>query len=145
MKTTYERFEEKYIPEPNSGCWLWFGACSSKGYGSFRLGEMKVAHRVMWEWTNGPIPDGLQLDHKCRVRNCVNPAHLEIVTCRENVLRGEGAGRLARRTHCDNGHPLSGGNLYIRNDSGRRWPSRRCRTCTLAEKSRNLQKRKEKR
>ena len=70
-------------------CWLWTGGISHKGYGLFRLrGTHVAAHRYSYEKTVGEIPKGLQLDHLCRVRHCVNPSHLEAVTARENVIRG---------------------------------------------------------
>lgn len=76
-----------------SGCWLWLGAINSDGYGRMRdprtsYGRMMQAHRFFYEQVRSPIPEGLQLDHLCRVRRCVNPEHLEPVTSRENVRRG---------------------------------------------------------
>src|SRR6266478_6123799 len=110
----------KYIePEPNSGCWLWVGIVSKgpgrgKGYGRFWLGGRRggprrnvMAHRFMYEQLVGAIPRGLQLDHLCRVPGCVNPAHLEPVTARENLMRGNTrAAANARKTICLRGHPL---------------------------------------
>lgn len=109
-----ERFLAKVEPEPNSGCWLWSGAVTSNGYGRFGISRRVVrwAHRVAYEHWNGPIPENLQIDHLCRVRSCVNPQHLEAVTCRTNLLRGMGfVGRQARQTHCLRGHLLEGDNL----------------------------------
>lgn len=74
-----------------SRCWIWQGTVTSSGYGQIwdvQARRVRVAHRFMWEEANGPVPEGLELDHLCRVRNCVNPAHLEPVTRRENVHRG---------------------------------------------------------
>ena len=92
------------------GCWLWLGATNRDGYGPTKPkgDKLRVAHRVIYEMLVGPIPDGLQLDHLCRVRPCVNPEHLEPVTCRENLLRteGDGPGTKARQTHCKHGHPF---------------------------------------
>lgn len=69
-------------------CIVWMGALNAKGYGCFGLdGDTKLAHRVAYEFENGPIPDGLTIDHLCRVKRCVNPAHLEAVTGRENTRR----------------------------------------------------------
>jgi hypothetical protein len=76
-----------------SPCWLWQGTVASTGYGQIRhsvagYGRTLMAHRFFWEQRNGPVPEGLDLDHLCRVRACCNPDHLEPVTRRENVLRG---------------------------------------------------------
>lgn len=72
-----ERFEMQYIPEPNSGCWLWIGACNHDGYGQLkRVGGSNMAHRFSWEFHNGPIPDGMNVLHKCDTPPCVNPRHL---------------------------------------------------------------------
>ena len=81
------RFDAKWVPEPNSGCWLWFGASSSWGYGNVRLrGRYLRAHRVSWERANGPVPVGLVVMHKCDVRCCVNPDHLRLGTKRDNSV-----------------------------------------------------------
>ncbi len=85
---------------------LWIGGLSSDGYGSFYLKGKKIsAHRMAWELANGPIPDGLELDHLCSVRACLRLSDLELVTHHENVLRGQGwAAKHARSTHCPRGH-----------------------------------------
>lgn len=116
-----------------AGCWLWLGSFVNNGYGRFKHGgKTYMAHRVSFELAGGTIPAGLELDHLCRNRGCVNPAHLEVVTSRTNVLRGETVVRTnAEKTHCLKGHPLSGDNLFIRSD-GRR----RCRTCERASQQR---------
>ena len=124
MSTPNQRFDEKWIPEPNTGCWLWTAAIA-RGYGVFWFeGRQGPAHRYAYERWAGPIPDGLQLDHLCRVRNCVNPNHLEPVTCRENLLRGETFNATnAARTHCPQGHEYDEKNTYV-------WRSQRhCRPC----------------
>lgn len=85
-----ERFELYY--EKSDGCWLWTGVLSYDGYGRFRADNRSTgAHRFAYEYYVGPIPDGLQIDHLCRVHNCVNPAHLEPVTPAENQRRGREA------------------------------------------------------
>lgn len=98
--------------EQTSTCWLWKACLDASGYGSFRAnGRGNRAHRFAYEALVGPIPAGLVTDHLCRVRNCVNPAHLEPVTNAENVLRGEAdAARNARKTQCDFGHPFDESN-----------------------------------
>lgn len=95
------------------GCWDWTGALDRGGYGrTWSWTKVVAAHRLSYELRVGPIPVGLDLDHLCRNRRCVNPDHLEPVTRRENVLRGEGpSGQAARRTHCPTGHALEGDNL----------------------------------
>lgn len=79
--TLIERFYNKFIPEPNSGCWLWIGCIISTGYGNIALGKRQdghvLAHRLSYELHKGPIPNGLVIDHLCRTHSCVNPAHLE--------------------------------------------------------------------
>lgn len=98
-------------------------------------GERKVVHRIAYELLVGPIPDGLQLDHLCRVRNCVNPDHLEPVTGQENMRRGY----FGTKTHCPNGHAYDEANTYI--FSNTRGRHRQCRTCTN-QRTRDLYYRK---
>lgn len=107
-------------------CWLWTGALNSTGYGYIARtsNRMVPAHRIAYELLVGPIPDGLTLDHLCRVRNCVNPSHLEPVTMRENTLRGSAPPAInARRTHCVNGHEFTPENTYVGTTG------RECRAC----------------
>ena len=123
------RFVRKldYHPGPMpTACWKWRGSKLS-GYASFSLGgRLRPAHRIAFVMKCGEIPAGLQLDHLCRVPACVNPDHLEPVTARENILRGEGmAARWARRDTCNAGHPLTTKNL-LRLDPKQ---GRRCLAC----------------
>jgi hypothetical protein len=113
-------------------CWVWQRFINPAGYGMKRVGPAtRLAHRVYYVARFGAVPEGLELDHLCRVRACVNPDHLEPVTKRVNILRGEGTGaKYARRTHCAQGHPLSGDNLYIRPING----ARVCLACKRARK-----------
>lgn len=81
-----ERFLDSFIPEPNSGCWLWLKGTFTTGYGQMRVHKRKShAHRVSWEIHNGPIPDGLCVLHKCDTPSCVNPAHLFLGTLKDNT------------------------------------------------------------
>lgn len=86
MKTLQERFDEKWIPITESGCWIWTGYADDQGRGQIRInGATKRAHRISWELTNGPIPDGLHCLHHCDVPSCVNPDHLYIGTHQDNM------------------------------------------------------------
>jgi hypothetical protein len=109
-------------------CWLWCGYRMPFGHGRFRVDGRKVlAHRFSYEIHVGPIPEGLTLDHLCRVPFCVNPAHLEPVPHRVNVLRGVApAAHNAVKTNCPHGHDYSPENTYI--DSLGRRVCRICRT-----------------
>lgn len=111
-----------------NGCWEWVGGLNSNGYGKMKLGKASAgAHRVVYEMHRGPIPEGLHLDHLCRKPDCVNPDHLEPVTNRENMMRGENfAAKNAAKTHCHRGHPFEGDNLIV---IKRSTPGRNCRTC----------------
>ncbi len=85
----FDRIQDKYVKQSGFGCWLWIGSTTQKGYGEIRyFGKLYMAHRITYEYFKGEIPSGLQIDHLCRTRNCVNPDHLEAVTLQENVKRG---------------------------------------------------------
>lgn len=118
-----QRFWSKV--DTTGDCWLWM-ARRLRGYGKFDLGNTTaMAHRVAYELSVGPIPDGLQLDHLCRVRHCVNPAHLEPVTQRENILRSEAPCAVVMRTNkCKHGHEFTDENTYV-TPAGKR----QCRVC----------------
>ncbi len=121
-----DRFWDKVIPEPNSGCWLWI-ASTSFGYGAFGMGRNVVwrSHRLAYSALVGPIPDGLDLDHLCRTRSCCNPAHLEPVTRGENVRRGL---KFNRASHCPKGHEFTAENTnHSRDPDG--YLVRQCREC----------------
>lgn len=119
--TGEDRFDSKLFPDPNSGCWLWEGSLSGYRYGTFWFqGRAIKAHRFSYERLVAKIPDGLVLDHKCRNGFCVNPAHLEPVTQRENIMRGCAPASIqARQDSCIHGHRLAGPNLYIKPNGAR--------------------------
>lgn len=118
--------EHFYNGEP---CWEWTSPLMYKGYGRFYgNGKHVLAHRWSYEHYRGPIPDGLQIDHLCRVRHCVNFAHMEVVTGKVNTRRGMSARRnqpRVRRTHCPQGHPYNEENTSISSTTG--WQD--CRIC----------------
>lgn len=134
----YQRLPErvrKKIAFDAEGCWLWTAGVRDTGYGTIWWkfdGEPKrnhLAHRAVYRLLVSEIPAGLQLDHLCRVITCVHPDHLEPVTQRENIARGESATVFqARKTHCKYGHPFAGDNLLMHKNG--RW--RICRTCETA-------------
>jgi hypothetical protein len=120
-----DRFLAK-IRIAESECWEWIAYRLPAGYGRFYDGHRDaMAHRFAYETWNGPVPNGTTIDHLCRNRCCVNPDHLEAVTHRENLLRGNTVSALnARKTHCPRGHPYDEANTHIQRDGGRI-----CRQC----------------
>lgn len=123
--TPEERFWAKVDRRGPTDCWVWTGA-KSNGYGQLRnMGKLVQAHRFAYEVEVGPIPDGFELDHLCRNRACVNPAHLEPVDHRTNVLRGVGPSAVhAQKTSCVHGHPFDEANTRLRPNG-----KRECRAC----------------
>jgi len=116
-------------PGLHTPCWIWTGSQNGKGYGKVSyLGQRHRTHRFSYELLVGPIPAGLQIDHLCRVRPCMNPQHLEPVTPKVNQERSE----RATKTHCIHGHPFSGDNLRVKYRNG--LPERSCRACTRQRK-----------
>jgi len=133
-----QRFMKYVSPEPMSGCWLWTGALNSSGYGKFKIdGKQLLSHRVAYELFRAPIPAGLQIDHLCRVTCCVNPSHMEAVSCRTNTLRGTSfSAENAKKTHCIHGHEFTEANTY--------YPHRAtlCRYCRACHRD-SMQRRRE--
>lgn len=119
-------------------CWLWMGNKISSGYGVLKVkGKHVLAHRFGYELLIGEIEVGQTSDHLCRNRLCVNPFHIEIVSNKENILRGSGpTAKNAVKTHCVHGHLLSGVNLAIeKGEHGN--TRRRCKTCQSLSKKRS--------
>jgi hypothetical protein len=130
MSDFLAQYWHKVSPEPNSGCWLWEGTVNHEGYGRIRIAPNKttVVHRFAYELDRTQIPQGLQLDHLCRVRCCCNPDHLEPVTATENVRRAFAASPrrvVFKSGFCINGHRLSDEANYVHPTKG----SIICRKC----------------
>ncbi len=122
--------EQRFWPKVEAGdpdyCWEWLSGGDGYGYGRFYDGERQVkAHRWAYEYLVGPIPEGMRIDHLCRNRGCVNPRHMEVVTHKENTLRGTAPTAInAHKSACLRGHPFDYANTWIAADGGRR-----CRAC----------------
>lgn len=138
----WEKVDKTPSYGPNGDCWKWQGLIDPKGYARFKVRSRYVtAHRKMYTDVRGPIPTDLVCDHLCRVRDCVNPYHIELVTSVTNTKRGDSGKFQMRKTHCPQGHEYTPDNVYSYKTS------RACRKCrSVAWKNRNeqlKQKRKE--
>lgn len=123
-------------------CWEWKGFNAKRGYPTVGMGRHKhiSLHRYMYQRFIGEIPEGLVIDHLCRNHSCGNPNHLEVVTPKENNMRGVSfASYNAKKTHCNFGHPFSGENLFV-TPTGRR----RCKSCAYKVSQNAWEKEKEK-
>lgn len=127
-----------------SSCWLWTANQNGRGYGRVvQDGASRPVHRVAFEEFNGQIPEGMEIDHLCKVRHCVNPAHLRVVTHLENVRAGDGAwmrqAQLGRsKTHCNAAHEFTPENTWIRKNG-----TRQCRQCRRDATNRCAAKKRE--
>lgn len=132
------RFWEKVHVRGRGDCWIWQATRDQNGYGMFKAEHSTRAHQ--WSYRNlvGPVPEGFVLDHLCRTRSCVNPAHLEPVTSQENLARGWGRRlRNGMANECINGHPYTPENTYIHPTSDQKI----CRTCSGESRARYAEKR----
>ena len=107
MQKTDEEHMQNYHPEPNSGCWLWLGNVANHGYGRFcrrkgKRGKIQTfwVHRFSYQFHKGPIPDGLMVRHKCDVKICINPDHLELGTAQDNMDDMKERNRSAKNEKC---------------------------------------------
>lgn len=139
-ETLADRLERLSVPEPNTGCRLYLGCLTPSGYGRFRFaGRVQMAHRAAYELRFGPVPDGLEIDHLCRQRSCLEVRHLEAVTHHENWRRGTSfSAENARKTHCKFGHPFADYNLLL---TARGF--RNCRICMCRSKQKYYRKHRE--
>ena len=133
-KPIQDRFFKKV--KKTKRCWFWTGLKTVTGYGDFWIeGGMRRAHRVSYQIAIGEIPAGLQIDHLCRVRHCVNPKHLEAVTQTQNTLRGYGFGAInKRKTACPKGHKYD----VIKFKKGQRF--RACSICNRVHSKKHSEK-----
>lgn len=134
-----DRFYKCFIEDEESGCWNWtLYVDESHGYGKFRVeGKDYGAHRWSYLHFKGDIPDGLVIDHLCRNRRCVNPSHLEVVTVRENTIRGQGiTAENAGLDSCRRGHLFTEANTYYRNNR------RHCRKCNALRQAEYIERKR---
>ena len=132
-----DRLMRRIMPIPESGCWIWEGYLNPEGYGKIGVEEpvrsVDRTHRVTYRHFKGAIPEGMELDHLCRVRSCCNPEHLEAVTRKENCRRGD-CGKITgaqyrAKTHCKHGHAFTPENTYSFTIKRNGAIGRQCKAC----------------
>ena len=120
-KPAQDRFNEKWEPVTESGCWIWTGTvCGENDYGQFFIDKHVRAHRASWMLHKGEIPDGMLVLHKCDIPQCVNPDHLFLGTQQDNIIDMTAKGRhhYQKRTHCKNGHEFTDENTRLAKNRG---------------------------
>lgn len=136
-----ERFLEKFKVNPNTGCWEWTGYHGGAGYAKMKInGKTFVASRVSYMLFKGDIPEGLVVDHLCRIRHCVNPDHLEAISNYENtIIRGVSPlAKNASKPHCKRGHEFTKRNTYLfAHKKGMPKTARACRVCRKINKEKS--------
>lgn len=129
MASVAERIERGIVRVPESGCWVWVKAVNSLGYGRITTNSIvENAHRASYKAFVGEIPNGLEIDHLCKVRCCVNPDHLEAVTRYENMRRSSVWQYRKNKSHCQRGHELTNDNRYTAPSLGNKYLCRACKT-----------------
>ena len=116
MKSFQDRIKK------TNNCWLWQGHCNEKGYGTIHREGFRLAHRYSYYFHNGPFDLNMTVEHLCKVRNCVNPKHLTLLTHSENCAGAYNVNR--NKTHCKNGHKFSKDNIY-----NSKFNIRKCKLC----------------
>lgn len=142
-KAEYDRLFDNCTPEPTSGCWIWLSSLRD-GYARtwIRDNVGRGLHRLFYIYHKGAVPVNHVIDHKCQVRCCLNPDHMEAVSWRTNALRGAGpTAANAQRTHCVHGHEFVGKNIIWRERAGQM--VRDCRECSRRHTRELKRKRRE--
>lgn len=133
--TAWERFFEK-VEKSSDGCWRWIGAHHQEGYGVFNMGRLMGAHRWIYQEVFGPIPNGFEIDHLCKVTACIRPSHLEAVTPSENVKRSSSwhhfVESASKVRECPQGHQYTDENTYI--------DKQNCRHCKECQRQRSKER-----